>query len=62
MAVGFLTFARSPKLQEDFAVSFLKENEVTTGYVPKKLTKRSYCKNYKILLKAKDVDIANNHN
>ena len=33
--------------------------EVTTGYVAKKLIKRSKCENCKILLKAGDVDIAN---
>ena len=32
---------------------------MTTGYVAKKLIKRSHCKNYKILLKAGDVDTAN---
>ena len=39
--------------------SLIKENEVTTGYVAKKLIKRSHCESYKILLKAGDVDIAN---
>ena len=42
--------------------SLIKENEVTTGYVAKKLIKRSHCESYKILLKAGDVDIANDHN
>ena len=42
--------------------SLIKENKVTTGYVAKKLIKRSYCESYKILLKAGDVDIANDHN
>ena len=39
--------------------SLIKENKVTTGYVAKKLIKRSHCESYKILLKAGDVDIAN---
>ena len=39
--------------------SLIKENEVTTGYVAKKLIKRSHCESYKILLKAGYVDIAN---
>ena len=39
--------------------SLIKENEVTTGYVAKKLIKQSHCESYKILLKAGDVDIAN---
>ena len=42
--------------------SLIKENKVTTGYVAKKLIKRSHCESYKILLKAGDVDIANDHN
>ena len=42
--------------------SLIKENEVTTGYVAKKLSKRSHCESYKTLLKAGDADIANNHN
>ena len=42
--------------------SLIKENEVTTGYVAKKLIKQSHCESYKILLKAGDVDIANDHN
>ena len=42
--------------------SLIKENEVTTGYVAKKLIKRSHCESYKILLNAGDVDIANDHN
>ena len=39
--------------------SLIKENKVTTGYVAKKLIKRSHCESYKILLKAGDVDITN---
>ena len=46
--------------------SLIKENKVITGYwdhwdqaVAKKLIKRSHCESYKILLKAGDVDIAN---
>ena len=35
-------------------MSFLKENKMTTGYVAKKLIKRSHCESYKILLKAND--------
>ena len=42
--------------------SLIKENEVTTGYVAKKLIKRSQCESYKILLKAGDIDINNDHN
>ena len=42
--------------------SVIKENEVTTGYVAKKLIKQSDCENYKILLKAGDVDLVNDHN
>ena len=42
--------------------SLIKENELTTGYVAKKLIKRSHCESYKILLKAGDVDTANDHN
>ena len=38
--------------------SLIKE-KVATGYVTKKLIKRSHCESYKILLKAGDVDIAN---
>ena len=41
--------------------SLIKENEVTAGYVAKKLIKRSHCDSYKILLKARGVDIANDH-
>ena len=37
----------------------IKENKVTTRYVAQKLIKRSGCESYKILLKAGDVDIAN---
>ena len=37
----------------------IKENKVTTEYVAKNLIKRSHCESYKILLKAGDVDIAN---
>ena len=40
----------------------INENKMTTGYVAKKLIKRSHCESYKILLKAGDVDIANDHN
>ena len=39
--------------------SLIKENKKTTGYVAKKLIKRSRCERYKILLKSGDVDIAN---
>ena len=39
--------------------SLIKENKVNTGHVAKKLIKRSHCESYKILLKAGDVDIAN---
>ena len=42
--------------------SLIKENEVTTGSVAKNLIKRLHCERYKILLKAGDVDIANDHN
>ena len=39
--------------------SLIKENKVTTGYVAKKLIKRSHCESYEILLEAGDVDIDN---
>ena len=39
--------------------SLTKENKVATGYVAKKLVKRSHCESYKILLKARDIGIAN---
>ena len=42
--------------------SLIKENKVTTSYVAKKLIKRSHCESYKILLKARDADIPNDHN
>ena len=42
--------------------SLIKESEVTTGYVAKNLVKPSHCESCKILLKAGDVDIANDHN
>ena len=42
--------------------SLIKENKVTTGYVAKKLIKRSHCESYKMLLKAGNVDTANDHN
>ena len=42
--------------------SLVKENKVTTRYVAKKLIKRSQCESYKILLKAGDIDINNDHN
>ena len=41
--------------------SLIKEN-VTTEHVATNLIKRSHCKSYKILLKAGDADIANDHN
>ena len=37
----------------------IKKNNVTTGYVAKKLIKQSHCESYKTLLKAGDVDIDN---
>ena len=37
----------------------IKENKMTTGYVAKTLIKQSHWESYKILLKAGDVDIAN---
>ena len=45
----------------DIVESVLDENiaKVTTGYVTVKLIKRSKCGSCKILLKAGDVDIAN---
>ena len=43
-------------------LSLIKENEVTAGYVAKQLIKKSYSDSYKILVKAGDVDIANDHN
>ena len=42
--------------------SLIKENEVTTGHVAKKLIKQSHCEGYKILLKAGYADIASDHN
>ena len=39
--------------------SLIKENKVTSGYVAKKSIKRSQCESYKVLLKAGNVDIAN---
>ena len=42
--------------------SLIKENEVTTGSVAKNLIKRLNCERCRILLKAGDVDIANDHN
>ena len=42
--------------------SLIKENEVTNEYVAKKLIKQPHCESYKILLKAGDVDIANDQN
>ena len=42
--------------------SLIKEKGVTTGYVAKKLIKRSHCESYKMLLKAGNVDTANDHN
>ena len=39
--------------------SLIKENKLTTGYVAKKLIKRSGCESYKILLKAGDVYLVN---
>ena len=45
-----------------WCLSLIKENEVTAGYAAKQLIKRSHCDSYKILLKAGDVDIANDHN
>ena len=39
--------------------SLIKENKLTTGYVAKKLIKRSHCESYKILLKGGDVYIVN---
>ena len=40
--------------------SLTKENKVTTGNVAKKLINWSHCESCKILLKAGNVDIANN--
>ena len=42
--------------------SLIKENEVTTGSIAKKLIKQSHCESYKILLSTGDADIANYHN